>query len=246
MVLLVGSLLAVVGCRVDVVVDLTVRADGTGELVVMATADAEVVEEVPGLAEDLRFDDAIAAGWSLDGPAPTDTGGLTVTLRHTITSADEANNLLASLGPPFTGVRLTRTTSGDTTTVELDGQLALTGGFDAFADADLVAAIGGRPFAADLAASEATPADSMSVRLRAALPGDVESTTGTGVDGALEWDAPLDGGALDLSSRAVQRPAPGWATIVSVTAVALLIVWIVFVAAVALSIIKLRRRRTRF
>ena len=64
-------LLALAGVALDVVVDLTLDEDGTGELTVTATADADVVEQVPGLAEDLRFDDAVAAGWTVDGPTAT-------------------------------------------------------------------------------------------------------------------------------------------------------------------------------
>ncbi len=57
--------------------------------------------EAPGLAEDLRFDDAVAAGWTVEGPTATADGGLGVVLAHPVTSAAEATNLLASLGPPF-------------------------------------------------------------------------------------------------------------------------------------------------
>ena len=236
-------LLALAGCRVDVVVDLTLADDGTGELVVTATADAEVVEQVPGLAEDLRFEDAVAAGWTVEGPTATDTGGLTITLGHAVSSAEEATNLLASLGPPFVDVRLTRTSDGDDTITELTGQLVLENGFDSFADSDLLAAAGGTPFAADLAAT--TPEESMSVQLRTTLPGDIEETTGTEVDGVLEWSAPLDGSALDLTTRTVQRPAPTWASVLSVTALVLLAVWVVLAAAFLLSVARVRRRRAK-
>ncbi len=186
-------------------------ADGTGEITVTATADADVVAQAPGLAGDLRFDDAAAAGWVVDGPTATEDGGLTVTLRHPVASAEEATNLLASLGPPFVGVTLERTVSGDDgeeVTVTLTGQLQLVGGWEAFADADLVAAAG-VPFADELAASGATPAGSMAVRLRAELPGEVEETTGRTEDGGLVWDAPLDGSSTDLATTTVQRPADG-------------------------------------
>ena len=69
-----------------------------------AVADADVVAQAPGLAESLQFADAVAAGWVVEGPTATEDGGLTVTLRHPVTSAEEATNLLASLGPPFTGM----------------------------------------------------------------------------------------------------------------------------------------------
>jgi hypothetical protein len=235
--------LVVAGCRVDVTVDLEIGADGSGELVVTATADAEVVEQAAGLAEDLRFDDATAAGWTVEGPTPTEDGGLAVTLRHPVASADEATNLLASLGPPFSDVRLERTTVEDETTVSLSGQLTLPNGFDSFADSELLATAGRSPYADELAGR--TPAESISVGFRADLPGDVEETTGERHDGALEWEAPLDGTSVDLTTRTVQRPASGgsWARPVSVAALVLLLAWIAAVVAFVVSVVRVRRRR---
>ena len=180
-------------------------------MTVTGTADAEVVEQVPGLAEDLRFEDAVAAGWTVEGPTATDTGGLTITLRHAVSSADEATNLLASLGPPFVDVRLTRTIDGDDTTTELTGQLVLENGFDSFADSDLLA----RPAAHR--SPPIWPPRLPRSRCRcscARLPGDIEETTGTEVDGVLEWSAQLDGSTLDLTTRTVQKPGPTWASVV--------------------------------
>jgi hypothetical protein len=235
--------IALCGCRVDVGVQLQIGADGTGELAVTATTDADVVEQAPGLKDDLRFDDAVAAGWTVDGPTPTDAGGLTVTLRHPVTSAEDATNLLASLGPPFTDVRLERTTVGDETTWTLSGQLALTDGFASFADSDLVAAAGGPPFGQDLAGI--SPAESLSVVLDADLPGEVEETTGKKRDGHLEWSAPLDGSSTDLATRAVQRPASAsaWARPVSVLALVLLVIWIVAAGAFVAYVLQQRRQR---
>jgi hypothetical protein len=241
--LLLVAALGLTACRLDVTVDLVLRDDGTGELVVTAIADAELVQQVPGLAADLRFDDAVAAGWVVDGPTATADGGLTVTLRHAVSSAEEASNLLVSLGPPFVDPRVERTTDGDTTVTQLSGQLTLPGGFAAFADSDLVTAVGGAPFADDLATSGATPSGNLAVRFRAALPGDIEDTTGTRADGAVTWDAPLDGSSIALTTRAEQRPAPGWASIVSTTALVLLVVWLLVVIAGAVAVSRLRRRR---
>jgi hypothetical protein len=234
-------------CRVDVTVDLTISDDGTGELAVTAVADGDVVEQAPGLAEDLRFDDAVDAGWRVEGPT-TDDGGLTVTLTHPVTSAEEATNLLASLGPPFAEMRLERTTSadGEDTTVVLSGQLTLPDGFDSFADSELVAAVGGSPFADDLAAAGATPAGSMSAVFRARLPGEVEETNAREDDGALVWEAPLDGTASAVNARAVQRPSSGgWADVVSMIALVLLVLWIVASAAFIVSVARARSRRAR-
>ncbi len=239
---LVGALL-LAGCRVDVTVDLIIGADGTGDLTVTATADAEVVEQAAGLAEDLRLDDAIAAGWTVEGPTPTDDGGLTVTLGHPVTSAAEATNLLASLGPPFTDVHVERTTVDDETTVTLSGRLNLASGFESFADSELLASAGGAPFADEL--DGLTPAETMSVVLRADLPGEVVETTGERRDGALEWEAPLDGSSVDLATTTVQRPARGgsWARPLSVLALVLLLGWLVAAGAFMLSVARVRRRR---
>jgi hypothetical protein len=235
--------LALVGCRVDVAVDLVIGADGTGEVVVTATADADVVERAPGLAKDLRLDDATAAGWTVEGPTATDDGGLSITLRHPVTSAAEATNLLASLGPPFTDARVERTTVGDDTTVTLSGQLSLANGFASFADSELLAAAGGQPYADEL--DGITPAESMSIVLRADLPGEVNETTGERRDGALEWDAPLDGSAVDLTTTTVQRRASGgsWARPLSVLALVLLLGWLVAVGVIMVSVARVRRRR---
>ena len=95
-------LLALVGvlaaCRVDDVgVDLVIGADGTGQLTVTADGRRRG-RRAGGLAADLRFDDAVAAGWVVEGPTPTDDGGLTVVLRHDVTSAEVHATNLAGLG----------------------------------------------------------------------------------------------------------------------------------------------------
>jgi hypothetical protein len=243
---LVGALAA---CRVDVGVDLVIGADGTGQLTVTATADAEVVQQVPGLAADLRFDDAVAAGWVVEGPTATDDGGLSVVLGHDVTSADDATNLLAGLGPPFADVRLARTVSadGDETTLALTGQLTLPAGFDSFADADLLVAVAGTPFTEQLTASGAMPADSMSVTFGADLAGEVEETTGQDVEGILTWEAPLDGTALAVTTRSVDRPVEGggWTRAVSTITLVLLVAWVVVAAAFIVSVARARSRRAK-
>ena len=245
--LLCGAAVVVLAaCRLDSTVELTIGADGTGELVVTAVADADVVDQAPGLADSLQFSDAVAAGWVVEGPTATEEGGLTVTLRHPVTSADEATNLLASLGPPFTDMRLERTVGddGETTTSTLTGQLVLPAGFDSFADSDLLAAVGGTPFADELTASGATPDSSMSIVLRAELPGDVEETNGEEADGALAWDAPLDGSTAEVAATTVQRPGGGgWASVLATIALLLLIAWIVVAAAFIVSVARARARR---
>jgi hypothetical protein len=228
MLVLVG-VLALGACRLDVTVDLMMNADGTGELVVVATVDADVVAQVPGLQGSLRLDDATAAGWVVEGPTDVEGGGLTVTIRRPFTSAAEASNLLNSLGPPFQGVVLDRVVTEDDITTTLTGALTLTGGFDGFGDANLLAAAGSTPFRAQLDQSGATPTESMSVEFTLTTPGNVEESTGDQVDGGVRWAAPLDGSSADLSTRIALGPESGssWAGPVATVALVLLAVWLV-------------------
>ena len=214
-------------------VDVVIEPDGTGTLSLVATADAEVVETVPTLADELVLDDAVSAGWVVDGPTPTDDGGLSVTMSHDFVSAQEATNLLNSIGPPFAQMVVARTTANEETTTRLEGLLGLPDGFASFADDDLVAAVGAMPFSEEIAASGASPETSMSAVLRAQLPGEIvqESTNATSVDGdVLEWTVPMDGEILTMRAESVQSPGDDrwWARPLSIAALVALIAWITF------------------
>ena len=248
------SLLALGACRLDVSVDVAMAPDGTGVVTVEATADAELAARVPDLADDLRLDDAIANGWTVDGPTEAADGGLSITLTHAFSSHVELANVLNSIGPPLTQMAAARTTEDDQTTNAIDGELTLVDGFAAFADDDLVAAVGGMPFADEFAESGQSPGEAMTFTFRVALPGElVSSETGTEVDdGVIEWSAPLDGSSVNLYTATVQRPADevgAWAGPLSTVAFVALVVWVAlsvaFIAFVAIARGSKRRRRER-
>ena len=187
----------------------------------------------------------MAAGWTVDGPTATDAGGLTITLRHAVSSAEEASNLLASLGPPFVDVRLTRTSDGDATTTELSGQLVLENGFDSFADSDLLTAAGGTPFAADLDHAT-TPEQSMSVQLRThAARRDRGDDRNRRRGRAASGSAPARRHCARPDDAHGPPPGPTWASILSITALVLLGVWVVLAGAFLVSVARVRRRRAR-
>lgn len=241
-------LLALTACRLDVTVDVEMEPDGTGTVTLVAVADAELVAEVPELAGDLRLDDAIANGWAVEGPAPTADGGLNITLTHDFHTAEELANVLNSIGPPLTAMAAARTTQDEVTTNAISGTLVLEDGFASFSDADLTAAVGGLPFGDRIEASGLTPQEAMSFTLRAALPGElVSAETGTEVDGAIEWEAPLDGTPLNVLVQTVQRPASGgnWAGPLSTVALVLLVVWLVLATAFIVFVAVARRRKSR-
>jgi hypothetical protein len=243
-----AAVLVLAGCHVDANAELEIRADGTGTLTVTATADHDVVEQAPGLAGDLRFDDAEALGWTVEGPSATDDGGLRIGLAHDVTSSEEATNLLNSLGPPFTGMKLERVASADgrDVTTTLTGQLTLQDGFAAFADSDLLAAVGGTPYAERLQAAGATPASALAVTLRARLPGKVEDHNGTDDAGTWVWEAPLDGSTTPVLLRTHQAPGGGgFSSVLSTVLLVLLVVWVVVAGAFIVSVVRARARRAR-
>jgi hypothetical protein len=169
-------------------------------------------------------------------------------LTHDVTSAAEATNLLASLGPPFVGMKLDRVASRDgaTATTTLTGQLALPGGFADFADSDLLAAVGGTPYAAQLAAAGATPASALSVTLRARLHGTVEDTNGRDDHGTRAWAAPMDGKAAVVQLRTHQSPGGGgFASVLATGLLVLLVVWLVAATAFIVSVVRARTRRAK-
>jgi hypothetical protein len=135
------------------------------------------------------------------------------------------------------------TDGGDGATTTLSGQLALTGGFDAFADADLLAAIGGSPYAAQIAASGATPATALNVSLRATLAGAVQDTNGRAEQGATVWTAPLDGSTANV--QLVTRQSPGGGGVWSVTSTVLLVVLVLWLAVATVFIVSVVRARAR-
>lgn len=247
---LITCAVALASCKVDVAVDVVVEADGTGTIAVVTTADAEVVAAVPTIADGLAVDDVIAAGWILDGPTTTPEGGLTLTLSHDFVSADEATNLLNSLGPPFNQMAIDRTTVGDETTTRLSGLLGLSNGFDSFADDDLIAAVGSLPFADEVAASGATPESAMTAVIRARLPGEIDQDQTNGVlldDGQLEWQIPLDGTITEWLAVSKQTPGDNqwWARPLSIVALIALIGWVIFMIVFIGYVTAARRRRAR-
>ena len=246
--------LVLTACHLDVTVDVAMQPDGTGTVTVAAVADAELVSQVPDLVDDLRLDDAIANGWEVSGPTALDGGGMSITLTHPYHSAEELASVLNSIGPPLTDMQAARTTDpadpNGPTTNAIDGTLVLPNGYESFADAALVEAVGGQPFGDQIAASGLTPSEAMSFTFRVSLPGElVSSETGTEVgNGVIEWKAPLDGTSVNLLTQTVQRPAGSgnsWARPLSNVALVLFVGWLVISVAFIVFVAVARRGKRR-
>jgi hypothetical protein len=104
--LIVIAVMLLSACRVDTTIDISMDSDGSGEIKLTAIADAEVVAKAPGLAEDLRFDDAEAVYREALQAAPTNRDiKRNVTRFHEFLQsfrAKKAPELPALLEPPAT------------------------------------------------------------------------------------------------------------------------------------------------
>jgi len=246
-VLIVLSVMLLAACRVDTTVDITIGQDGSGHITVTAIADAGVVNQAPGLADDLRFDDAEKAGWTVSEPTATSDGGLRVELTHPFADPEEATALLQSIngsGGPLHNVVVSRTVEEGGTTVTIKGSLRIDG-LAAFADPDVLAAVGAVPYAEQVVASTAGPNDAVHVTVEAHLRGKLTSATGTVADGNVSWVVPLDGSQLDMSTTAADDHATQkiWG-IASNVALIVLVVWCVLAVAFITWVVRQRRRRS--
>jgi hypothetical protein len=234
-------------CRLDVDVRVTMAADGTGTVTVTATADADLVAKQPGALADLRLDDIKAAGWAVDGPTKQTDGGLRLTLSKPFTDPAGADRALAELnGPsgPLHDLHVARTAEFAKVTSTVRGELKLDGGLAAFADADLVAALGGATPLQDVVT---TPLDqALGVTFTAALAGTVSSADGqiSPDQHQVQWTAPLDGRSatvtatfnqVDAGARSAKRRQH--------LATAALVVYLVVLAAAVLVVLVLLQRR---
>ena len=240
------AVMLLTACHVDATVDIAVEADGSGTITITAIADADVVSQAPGLAEDLRFDDAEAAGWTVTAPVATADGGLQIELSQEFANPEEATALLQSIngsGGPLHGVVLSRGIDERGTIVSLTGSLRIDG-LAAFADPDVLAAIGATPYAEQVAASNSSPNQAVGVTVRAELPGKITSPTGTVENGTVSWIVPLDGSQVDLGTTATDDHGSAriWGVASNVALIAL-VGWCIVAAAFITWVVRQRKRR---
>jgi hypothetical protein len=236
-------------CRVDSVVTLTVKPNGTGSVAVVATANAAIVTAIPDLADQLAFDDLEAAGWDVSDFATTDEGELQVRVAKDFDTPDEAtailNQLSAEFGP-FRNMSLAREGKDTDSTWTLNGDLQVTGGLNAFADSALVDLIGGAPFEDALAESGQDIGQAVGITFKAVLPGEVVSTTGLNEAGVLRWNVAFDG-----STQSVATVTQNTAVASTVAGILepilrwLLILWFVAMIVLAAAVTASRIRRSK-
>jgi hypothetical protein len=248
---LVALVVALTGCRVDVRVGVEAAQNGSGTITVTIDADGNVLEQAPGLVDDVAVDDLVALGWTVEGPAVNDAGGARLVLRRSFDTPAQATAILGSLNGaagPLRGLTLRRTETDGEVRLSLAGSLQYEGGLEGFADDDLVAAVGFTPWADELAASNQSLTDAFSVTLFAAMAGDLDAarTTGTTSAGLVQWSAPFDGTATVVQAESVVSLERGgaWAFLSGLFLV-LLVAWIALSVAVVVLVLRARARRRR-
>jgi len=209
---LATMVLVATSCQATAAVDLQIEPNGQGTVSVVVTADQDMVAAAPGLAESLSLSDAQAAGWQVSPVAPDAQGRLQVRVWHDFDTPDEANLLLGQLSGtegPFRGLKITRDRDGGRSTWTLDGTLELVNGLSSLADAGLIQLAQAAPFQQDLAASGMTLDQAFLVTFRVTMPGTIDSTTGVQDISTVQWTAPLDGSAVEVTTQSTHESRLG-------------------------------------
>ena len=233
---------ALSGCRLDVVADVEIGADGRGHAVVEFELDGAMVAELDALEVDptAELEAAGAAGddWQVER-ARGDGGALVLRLERTVADAAELGEvfreLVAGLAAGDPALRLDLDVA-----VDPDGQARIDGTAVLEPPADAGASVDG----ADLGPSgdqlTALVAEAVTARLTATLPGEVVEHNADTLDGrTVTWELEV---AEEREIRAEAAPAPwwravpGWAGPVAAGAVLLVLL--------AVLIRRSRRRRT--
>ena len=190
-------------CRVDQTVSLAVEPNGSGKVTVVITADKAIVAKAPKLAEDLRTDDLVEAGWKVTKPVKTKAGGLTVTLIRPFRNPAEANIALSQVnGPkgPLHEMVVTRSGKDTNSQWSLAGRLEVTGGLEAFIDDAGLALVGAAPYLANVQEAGLDLGDAVGITFTATLPGEIDQSTGLKGDGEVSWAVPMDGSKVDIAT----------------------------------------------
>lgn len=250
---LLVAVVALAGCRLDVTATVALQPDGTGQVTVVAVADAELLAQVPGVLGDLRLDDVRAAGWTVTGPEAADAGAQRLTLAKPFVTPAQAVSVLDELsgpGGPLRDLHLDLTRSFATVRAELRGTAGMDG-LAALSDSQLLTALNGQVALADRVTGDI--GEGLHLTLVAQLPGVVQSSNGTvsADEASVTWSPDLRAGTrTELQASFVQRDDKAldarsrahWARVGLVVWAALAVVALV-VGAVVVGRRRSRRRR---
>ena len=105
-------------------IGMTVDGDGSGEVVVEVTLDADAVRRVGDVEEEIRTSDLRTAGWEVDGPLAVEGGGQRLRVSHPFRTTAEAESIFRSLATeagPFGAVEVDQRRGFWSTTTDFEG-----------------------------------------------------------------------------------------------------------------------------
>lgn len=218
LVMAAALVVVVAACDVDITVDVDVARDGSGVVEVVVVLDDEAAARIPELADLLRTDDLVEAGWQIDGPVDTVDDGFELVARKPFASPDQLQPVLDEITGPdgaFRDFALSRATEFAEVDLSLSGVVDLSRGVELFSDAELTEALDGRPLGIDLAALEAEIgpiADAVELTFEAHLPATNGDDAEISVSPALGDDpVPVAVAATDEDELARILRLVGWA-----------------------------------
>lgn len=248
---MLAMLVVVTACRVDVVVDVNVTADGSGDVTVDVVFDEGVVAAVPDLDERIRLGDLSDAGWDLTSAVPDD-GGLRVTARRSFSSIEQLDSVLAGIDGPdglFAGSGLVAERRDEVVTYRFHMDVSLDRTVTDMVNPAIAAALGGEPFGiptAELEQRAGGPLDeAVSLVVRASVPGGSGELPESGVLTLAEVGDrrfEVTGQVVDEAIRAADADADAARAAVP-RAVGWLLIWWFVLGVVTVIVIWLSRRR---
>lgn len=203
--LVVVCVLVGAGCQLRTEVNLTVEADGSGQVEVAVGLDDDTAGEQPELLEDLVFADLVATGWDVTGPVD-EAGEFTwVRVVHDFGAPSDVAPLLDQISAedgPFRDFRLERDDAFASTEYRFGGVVDFTDGAAALIDdPDLAEALGAEPAALIEDRLGQAIDDVVQVQVAVRLPGDVDSNAPTrATNGAVWRPSVLEREAVELSA----------------------------------------------
>ena len=232
-------LLACSACQVDIGVGVDAKADGSGTVQVSATLDKEAAAQ----AGPLALDDLKKAGWRVDGPSATASGGQIVRVSKPFRDPAELARVVAEVSGqtgPFHDFSLSRRRSFFRTTTRFSGVVDLSSGVAGFTDQDLQQRLGADSALDPAAVERVTRArlnQLFAFAVTARLPGSVQTSNAptTAGNGAV-WKPKFgERIAMNATSRAYNTGPVAFTALAVVAALALLAVF-------AVRIVRRRRR----
>ena len=140
-----GLVLALAGCRMDVNVGIDIAEDGSGTVNVAVGVDDDLLARVPGAVDHVHLDDLTQAGWKVTGPTKEADGNTWVHLSRPFANPAEMKEILGEIngpGGPLGTFDLVISEEWDKTTWTLTGSAGLTDGVAGFVDPALAEAFG--------------------------------------------------------------------------------------------------------